>query len=107
MGIDVEFILPELDAMVVVAGIEILCSSERQCLNVLSTSLDMNWKPGDRINLRILKDRTSLEIFAQDGRTVIGKRAFSSSSPGQQKLIVSMSAKVSTLKVLELEECWR
>jgi sucrose-6-phosphate hydrolase SacC (GH32 family) len=60
------------------------------------------------IRLRILVDRTSLEIFANDGRVYMPMRAtHTEDERGLEVLTKGGNVKISSLKIRELKSIWK
>ena len=60
-----------------------------------------------RIRLRIFVDRSSVELFANDGETVISDRIFPSpASNGLEIYALGGSARVISLDVWKLRSAW-
>jgi sucrose-6-phosphate hydrolase SacC (GH32 family) len=64
----------------------------------------VRWRD-DRITLRILFDRTTLEVFANDGETVISERVYPTEP--LTRLEVEGTGLTSPLRLHELRSVWR
>ena len=62
----------------------------------------LRWR-GDRVSVRVLFDRTTLEVFANDGETVISDRVFSTQPLTRLEVVGSAGS----ARLFELRSVWR
>ncbi len=86
-------------------GNEVSYSSEKQAFTYLGKELPVSPVEG-RIDLRLLVDRTSLELFAQDGK-VSASFCFLPEAWDAPLEVTGTSAELVTLEVHELRSAWR
>jgi sucrose-6-phosphate hydrolase SacC (GH32 family) len=69
----------------------------------------LRWRgeAGDRVRLRILFDRSTLEVFANDGETVISERVFPTQPLRRLEVVGAGTAVPAPALVYELESVWR
>ncbi len=66
----------------------------------------VRWRDG-RITLRLLFDRTTLEVFANDGETVISERIYPTRPLDRLEVVAAGKAVPSPVHVHELRSVWR
>ena len=61
----------------------------------------------DRVTLRVLFDRSTLEVFANDGETVISDRVFPTQPLTRLEVVGAGSAVPAPARLHELRSVWR
>lgn len=84
-----------------VRGVPVVWDREKEQLAVAGAVFPMAM-PGDELSLRILLDRGSIEVFADDGRMAVAKMA----RPQGQGVEVLGEACLGKTRVYELESIW-
>jgi len=62
--------------------------------------------PGDRVSLRILLDRNTLEVYAESGRTVLSSCFIADGNSGLSLVTTAGRVKVAAMDVYELKSAW-
>ena len=65
----------------------------------------VRWRDG-RVTLRVLFDRTTLEVFANDGETVISERVYPTSPFERIEVLAGRGGIVGGIGVWELRSVW-
>jgi fructan beta-fructosidase len=66
----------------------------------------LRWR-GDRLKVRILFDRTTLEIFANDGETVLTERVYPTQPLTRLEVVGEGRGVTGPLRVFEIASVWR
>jgi sucrose-6-phosphate hydrolase SacC (GH32 family) len=66
----------------------------------------LRWR-GDRVRLRVLFDRSSLEVFANDGETVVSERVYPTRPLDRLEILGAGKAVPGPVRLHELRSVWR
>jgi sucrose-6-phosphate hydrolase SacC (GH32 family) len=66
----------------------------------------LRWR-GDRVRLRVLFDRSSLEVFANDGETVVSERVYPTRPLDRLEILGAGQAVPGPVRLHELRSVWR
>jgi sucrose-6-phosphate hydrolase SacC (GH32 family) len=65
----------------------------------------VRWRD-ERVRLRVLFDRTTLEVFANDGETVISERVYPTRPLDRLEILPGRGAVVTAVGLWELRPVW-
>ena len=66
----------------------------------------MRWRD-DRVTLRVLFDRSSLEVFANDGETVVSERVYPTQPLDRLEVLGAGQAGPAPVRLCEMRSVWR
>ncbi len=85
-------------------GQEIIYDAATRTLTALGRKAEL--LPGDRVTLRILVDRNTVEVYADEGRTVLSSCFIPNGASGLDLFTVSGRTRIVSMDVYELKSAW-